>query len=195
MVKKDTKTTITDAAEALFLKYGFRRVAVDEICRTAGVSRKTFYVYFANKDALTIHLLDKIIDTLTREFVEIMNGNASFFDKMVRIMEMKLALSRHLSMDFFADLFNATSNEVSNYYRRKVDENIALARSLFVQAQERGEIRSELDIDFIMAMLNNQTELCEKQEFRARFRDGESMVRQMSELFLFGIVGNKRVKR
>ena len=191
MMKKDAKTAIMEAAEVLFLKYGFRRVAVDEICRNAGVSRKTFYVYFANKEAVMIQLLDEIISTLTGEFVEIMNGNASFADKMAGLMELKLALSRRLSMDFFADLFTSSSDEVAHFYRKKVDENIGLARSLFLQAQERGEIRSELDIDFIMAMLNYQTDLCENPEFRARFKDSESMVKQMSELFLFGIVGNK----
>jgi len=190
-MKKDTKKAILDAAESLFLKHGFRRVAVDEICRCAGVSRKTFYVYFANKEAVMIQLLDGIVNTLTGEFVEIMNGSASFADKMVGLMELKLALSRRLSMDFFADLFTSSSDEVALFYRKKVDENIGLARSLFLQAQERGEIRSELDIDFVMLMLNNQTDLCEKPEFRVHFKDGESMVKQMSELFLFGIVGNK----
>jgi hypothetical protein len=47
-----------------------------------------------------------------------------------------------------------------------------------------------LDIDFIMLMLNYQIELCEKQEFLALFKDIESMVKQMSEMFLFGIVEN-----
>jgi len=190
-MKKDTKKAILDAAESLFLKHGFRRVAVDEICRCAGVSRKTFYVYFANKEAVMIQLLDGIVNTLTDKFVEIMNGNAPFADKMAGLMELKLALSRRLSMDFFADLFTSSSDEVAHFYRKKVDENIGLARSLFLQAQERGEIRSELDIDFVMLMLNNQTDLCEKPEFRVHFKDGESMVKQMSELFLFGIVGNK----
>ena len=191
MIKKDAKTAILDAAEVLLLKYGFRRVAVDEICRNANVSRKTFYVYFANKEALTIQLLDKIIGKLTSEFIEIMNSDVSFADKMVSLMEMKLALGKQMSMDFFTDLFNASSDEVARYYKEKVEENIAIARLLFLQAQEKGEIRSELDIDFIMTMLNNQTDLCGKPEFRSRFKDSESMIKQMSELLLFGIVGNK----
>ena len=192
MIKKDAKTAIMDAAEVLFLKHGFRRVAVDEICRSAKISRKTFYVYFANKEALTIQLVDKIIDMFSDAFFKIMDSDVSFADKMMKMMETKMALSRQLSMDFFSDLFAASSDEIAQHYRERVDENIAIARSLFLQAQEKGEIRNELDIDFIMIMLNNQIDLCEKPEFRARFKDGESMVKQMSEMFLFGIVGNKK---
>ena len=191
-MKKDAKTAIMDAAETLFMKHGFRRVTVDEICRSAGVSRKTFYTYFTNKDALTIEVLDKIVKMVTGNFAEIMNSNASLAFKMEQMMELKVTLGRHLlSMDFLTDLFTTSSDEVSQFYHQKVDENIAIARSLFLQAQERGEIRKELDIDFIMAMFNYQTDLYEKPEFRARFKDGENMMKQMSELFLFGIVGNK----
>ena len=181
-----------DAAEALFLKHGFRRVAIDEVCRTAGVSRKTFYVYFENKDALTIELLDKIIGSLTLEFVQMMDSPTSFASKMARMMEMKLALSRRLSMEFLADLFNASSEKVSQFFHKKTAENIAIARSIFTQAQERGEIRSELNIDFVMAIFNNQADLCEKQEFRALFKDSESMMKQLAELLLYGILGNNK---
>jgi AcrR family transcriptional regulator len=182
-----------DAAEALFLKHGFRRVAIEEICRKASVSRKTYYVYFDNKEALIIQLLDKIIDTLSREFVEIMNGAVSFTEKMVQFMELKLAFSRRLSMEFFTDL--SSWDVVMNHYRKKADENFAIARSLFMQAQAKGDIRSELDVEFILEMLNFQMELWERPEFRARFTDGASLMKQMTEMLLFGIVGsNKAVK-
>ena len=181
-----------DAAETLFLKHGFRRVTVEEVCRSANVSRKTFYVYFANKDALTIALLDKIIGTLTDEFFVMMNSDVSFASKMARMMEIKLALSRRLSMEFFADLFNASSDEVSQFYHRKTAENINIARSIFTQAQERGEIRREINIEFIITMFNVQADLCEKPEFRALFKDSESMMMQLAELLLFGIVGNNK---
>jgi len=179
-----------EAAETLFLKHGLRRVSVDEVCRSAGVSRKTFYVYFTNKDALTIDLLDKIIGTLTGGFVEIMRSNVPFINKMIQFMELKIAFSRKLSMDFIADL--TASDEISQYYWKKANENIDIARLLFEQAQEKGDIRSELDIDFIIYMLNIQMDLCGKEEFRARFKDGESMVKQLSELLLFGIVGSNK---
>jgi hypothetical protein len=109
--------------------------------------------------------------------------------------ELKLAFSKKMSMDFINDLMTSTSDEISYYYRKMVDENVAMARSFFTDAQEKGEIRSGLDIDFIMLMLNYQIELCEKQEFLALFKDIESMVKQMSEMFLFGIVENNKLNK
>ena len=188
MKNKDAKTLIMNTSETLFLKHGFRRVSVEEICRSANVSRKTFYVYFANKEALIISVLDKMVAPYINEVVEIMNSDVAFSEKMMRMTELKLDFSKKLSMDFINDLMN--SDEVSPYYHKIMDENVAMARTFFANAQEKGEIRSGLDIDFTMLMLNYQIELCSKQEFLSLFKDVESMVRQMSEMFLFGIVEN-----
>jgi hypothetical protein len=132
-----------------------------------------------------------LIDTLTDEFAVMMNSDAPFSDKMASMMDMKLALSRKLSMDLLSDLFAASSEEVLYHYRNKVDRNLDLARSLFVQAHENSDIRRELDIEIVMAMFNYQMELCSKPEFRALFKDVESMSKQMMELILYGIVGNR----
>ena len=43
---------VTDAAEALFLAHGYGAVSMDQVARTAGVSKATLYAYFASKDAL-----------------------------------------------------------------------------------------------------------------------------------------------
>jgi len=45
--------------------------------------------------------------------------------------------------------------------KRSDDKNLALARSFFFVAQEKGEMRREPD------MFNYQTDLCGKPEFRA----------------------------
>jgi AcrR family transcriptional regulator len=180
-----------NTAEALFLKYGFRRVSVDEICRNAKVSRKTFYVYFANKETLVIQILDKINGMFLNNFVEVMTADAPFIDKIMQAMEMKLAFSKQVSIDFVSDFTSVET--VVHHYHKMAEKNIDIARSVFAQAQEKGEIRSNLSIDFIMAMLNYQIDLCEKQEFCRLFKDSESMIKQMSEMFLFGIVENNKL--
>jgi AcrR family transcriptional regulator len=43
---------IFDAATACFDRYGLRRTTMDDVAEAAGVSRKTVYNYFANKNVL-----------------------------------------------------------------------------------------------------------------------------------------------
>ena len=48
----DATQAILDAALVEFERHGFRRVALDDVARRAGVSRTTIYRRFANRDEL-----------------------------------------------------------------------------------------------------------------------------------------------
>ncbi|CAJ1508315.1 TetR/AcrR family transcriptional regulator [[Mycobacterium] holstebronense] len=51
-------TAILDAAVAEFEQHGFRRVALDDVARRAGVSRTTIYRRFAGRDELVAAVID-----------------------------------------------------------------------------------------------------------------------------------------
>lgn len=50
--KDALRLELRDAAIALFDRQGFAATSVDEIARTAGVSRSTFFRYFGSKEAI-----------------------------------------------------------------------------------------------------------------------------------------------
>ncbi len=49
---------LLDAAQALFLERGIENVTIDEITRTAGVAKGSFYRYFSDKDQLVRALIE-----------------------------------------------------------------------------------------------------------------------------------------
>jgi AcrR family transcriptional regulator len=60
MPKLDSATeAILDAAVAEFERHGFRRVALDDVARRAGVSRTTIYRRFANRDELVAAVVER----------------------------------------------------------------------------------------------------------------------------------------
>jgi AcrR family transcriptional regulator len=52
-------SAILDAAVVEFQQHGFRRVALDDVARRAGVSRTTIYRRFANRDDLVAAVIDR----------------------------------------------------------------------------------------------------------------------------------------
>ncbi|MGE5697292.1 MAG: TetR/AcrR family transcriptional regulator [Candidatus Sericytochromatia bacterium] len=60
-------TAILDAAVVEFERHGFRRVALDDVARRAGVSRMTIYRRFANRDELVTAVIDRENATLFTE--------------------------------------------------------------------------------------------------------------------------------
>jgi TetR/AcrR family transcriptional regulator, cholesterol catabolism regulator len=48
----EVRERILKAAEELFMKFGIRRVTMDEIASELGISKKTIYLHFEDKDAI-----------------------------------------------------------------------------------------------------------------------------------------------
>lgn len=55
----DATQAILDAALVEFEQHGFRRVALDDVARRAGVSRTTIYRRFANRDELVAAVVER----------------------------------------------------------------------------------------------------------------------------------------
>jgi len=57
-VSMDVKERILVKAEELFMQYGIRSVSMDDIANNLGMSKKTLYQYYADKD----ELVDAVVD-------------------------------------------------------------------------------------------------------------------------------------
>ena len=58
----ETKERIAAKAEELFMQYGIRSVSMDDIANNLGMSKKTLYQYFADKDELVEAVVDAHIN-------------------------------------------------------------------------------------------------------------------------------------
>lgn len=50
---------ILDAAERLFVRYGYRKSSMDDVARDAGIAKGTVYLYYPGKEALFRALLER----------------------------------------------------------------------------------------------------------------------------------------
>lgn len=57
----DRQSAILETAERLLGERGFHCISIDDLARGAGISRSSFYFYFASKEAVLLTLLDKVI--------------------------------------------------------------------------------------------------------------------------------------
>lgn len=53
---------LLDAAQAVFVEKGYARATVEDVAKAAGISRKTVYTRYANKDDILAAVIDRILD-------------------------------------------------------------------------------------------------------------------------------------
>ncbi len=63
MTESDKKQRIRNAAHDLVMQYSIRSVSMDDIAANLGMSKKTIYQYFKDKDELVEAVVDDVIDT------------------------------------------------------------------------------------------------------------------------------------
>src|SRR3954451_8946984 len=58
----DRERAILEAFEGLLETKALHEVSIDEIARGAGISRPTFYFYFASKEAILLSLFERMLE-------------------------------------------------------------------------------------------------------------------------------------
>jgi AcrR family transcriptional regulator len=58
---EDRERAILETAERLLADTPLQEISVDDLARGAGISRPTFYFYFASKEAVVLTLLDRLV--------------------------------------------------------------------------------------------------------------------------------------
>ncbi|MEL7657173.1 MAG: TetR/AcrR family transcriptional regulator [Bacillota bacterium] len=67
-----TQTRIIDCALALFKEHGYNNVTIQQICKSAGVTKSTFYYHFPSKEALIEGYTDQISRSTQENFSDIL---------------------------------------------------------------------------------------------------------------------------
>jgi len=179
------RTALVRTARELFFRYGIRRVSVREICREARVSKMTFYRYFQNKNALVLHILNDIVTVAKGRIDDIMEKEIPFIEKLKHIIAMKIEMVEEYNRDFFKELLDDES-EAGKYLAQKRQEANEWMRKIYTDAQMRGEIRSDIRIEFILYMMDYLRVIMKDERIHDLYPDPCDQVKAVSNLYMYG---------
>jgi len=178
---------IVQTAEQLFMRFGIRRVTVEEICRKASVSKMTFYKHFPNKIELSKYVIGKIFSEALEKFEKITAEQIPFTEKINRIIRLKMEYVESYSEEFISDWLG-NYPELKEFFAQKNEESLKWTMNFFKKAQERGEIRDDIRVEFLNYMLNKLLELSKDERSREIFPNYAYFVQQLLNLFFYGII-------
>jgi len=188
MVKSKKHQQIIDTARDLFWHHGVRRVSVEEICQTAGVSKMTFYKYFKNKIDLILFILEKLYLEGIARYKGIMAQNIPYSEKIKEVIQMKLEITRDISQDMLKDWMQDSIPEVAELMQRIQRENFQLFLDDMVAAQNKGEIRKGINPQFILYFLNKMREIAGDEQLINMYDSTQSLTAELVNFFFYGIL-------
>ena len=170
---------ILSTAEQLFSRLGSRRVTVEEICREAGVSKMTFYKYFPNKVGLVRTIRDQWVEEGFRRFDEINAMDIPFPEKINLMTRWKVEFASRVNARFIRELVS-------------IDDVMEQSKGRFLQnlnrAQENGEIRPDIDLEFVWLVMEKLQEMMKEETWKAVFSDFGQFQEQLRNLIFFGLL-------
>ena len=147
---KATKKKIVSAAWRLFYEQGYEDTTVDDIVEESGTSRGSFYHYFEGKDAL-LSSLSFLFDEKYEELMPTVDPDSHAIDKLLYLnRELFGMIESTVSLELLARLFS--TQLITKGERYLLDHNrvyYKVLRSIILEGQRRGEIRSDLTVNEI----------------------------------------------
>ncbi len=149
--KKETRQAIMQAAMTLFSEKGFDQTSIEELAKAAGIGKGTIYGYFETKTDILHAFCEDELECLHKELTTYADREIPILQQMVKIYmtEFKqITENREFGRLFMqqttfprdADLKRHLEHE-NNYFK--------LLFPLLEKAQERGELRKDLDLLYI----------------------------------------------
>jgi AcrR family transcriptional regulator len=140
-----TRKRITAHAERVFRERGFRKVTVEELCADLGMSKRTFYRHFPDRDALVVAVLaervaeyvPRIIENLTScgPVDEILRKH---FDALIQ------EVFSNVSTQLMADV-QVLMPELWDRLDQYRSGAVGIITDLLRRGQQEGSIRREVD--------------------------------------------------
>lgn len=184
----ELRDRILSQAEVLFCQYGIKRITMDDIARHLGISKKTIYLHFKDKDDL-VHTL--IIDMLNRHTC-IMDSTADESENAVReiflvVERMSQVLSKINPMLFYdmqkfhPPTWTAFMTHRNDFIQGCIEKNIA-------RGIEEGLFRRDLNAEILSIMRMGQVDAVFD---HATYPTGKytliQLMTEITEHFLYGL--------
>lgn len=192
----ERRKTILRAAIEVFAKKGYHGCRIADVAKEAGVAYGLVYHYFQNKDELLGSVFEAAWSGFVHRLVEVAGATELSLEEKVRgVARVAFESYRHDPRAVRVLILEIARNPAG----ARVDRGgaftgvIQLAEGMFHLAQEKGELRRELDPRLCAALLFGAIEMGLTSFVVGLFdaRDEEALARvqrQVAEVFLGGVL-------
>lgn len=191
----ETTERILLKADELFRRYGIRAITLDEIANSLGISKKTIYQFFEDKDALVDAVMmahfEKNHDECAQASINAKNAIDEIFIMMAKIDED----FRNLNPIVLHDLKKFHFKTFEKFQQHKQNKLLKMIVANLKRGVEEGYYRNDFDIELVARFrmaciwIPFDIEMFPENKFTL-----QEVFHEVFELFLHGLVNPKGYK-
>jgi AcrR family transcriptional regulator len=155
----ELKERILQEADQLFHAYGIRSVSMDDIARKAGVSKKTIYQYYKDKDDLVSVMVHEMLSQDIRHFQHISEKAQDAIEEVILGAEQIKKMIRMVNPVVVFDLQKYHPKAWSIYKNFKEQYFLGALIRLMQRGIEEGYFRKDINVEVLAKMRVEQVQM------------------------------------
>ena len=195
MTETETKQRIQKAAHDLVMQYSIRSVSMDDIAANLGMSKKTIYQYFKDKDELVEAVVDDIIETNQCACNDDIDKAENAVHEIFLVMDMMAEMFKSMNPSILYDMQKYHPVAFGKFKKHKNE----FLYNVCIQNLQRGVkeelYRPEIAIDILCRYRVETMFIPFNPEFQQSLKHGLAKIEEEIIVhFLFGLVSLKGYK-
>ena len=195
LANMDTLTKILSGSSELFSQYGFKTITMDDIARRVGISKKTLYQHFANKQEVVLESVMWLKNQIYEQCLTAMETSENAIEAMVRVMHNFDQMHRNINPIALLEMERFYPEVFTEFKNKMLEEDVITVRGNIERGIGEGLYRSAINADF-MARYRMEISLL---SFHSNMmvndkHDMPTVAHDLSEHFLYGIMTQKGEK-
>jgi len=185
----ELKQHILKEAGMMFSKYGIRSITMDYIASELGVSKRTLYEIFKDKDDLVYQAIIEGTKEHRKMCQNIISESSNIIEAIYRIGEFNHELFAKTNPLFFEDLKKYHLTIYNKFHQNGDLKDYELTRTLFEKGKQEGIIRNDINIELLNIIIHKLIDIIHDDDLKVY--DNEEILKTVFIPFIIGVSTQK----
>jgi TetR/AcrR family transcriptional regulator, cholesterol catabolism regulator len=180
----------------LFSQYGFKSITMDDIARRAGISKKTLYQHFANKQEVVNESVAWYKNNTTENCAMVIGESENAIEAMVKILAFFDGLYKRINPMAMFEMQRFFPEAYKKFRDLLMERDVTMVRDNIRQGVKEGLYRENVNAD-LLARYRIESSLMALQP-NLMVNDRESLMSvalEIGEHFMYGIMTPKGIEQ
>ncbi|MFM6947446.1 MAG: TetR/AcrR family transcriptional regulator [Aquirufa sp.] len=159
------KSRILCKGTQLFFRYGVKSVTMDAIAAELGISKKTIYQHFPDKDSMVLQVVESFIESDSKKWDELDLKYPNVIEKMYKSFDMLKDMLTDLNPRILYEIQKYFPLAFQKFVEYKEEITIKKIQADFTLGIKEGYFRSDIEVELLARLRMAEVDLAFNPDF------------------------------